>query len=132
MAFDSCSGGHVTTDIIDITREHFLLSQNEQNFPRPFWWQNFIESGQMLTKLLIRDPLSGSLRQERVKWLLLYLTCYLFFKCGEPPAMPTSSTPLPSGNTVRVRRVPSMKNLTESQASSIGLANYYHRYCELS
>ena len=42
--------------------------------------------------------------------------------------MPTSTTPLPSGSTVRVRRVASMKNLTESQASSIGLANYYHRY----
>lgn len=42
--------------------------------------------------------------------------------------MPTSTTSLPSGNTVRVRRVASMKNLTESQASSIGLANYYHRY----
>ena len=42
--------------------------------------------------------------------------------------MPTSTTPLPSGNAVRVRRVASMKNLTESQASSIGLANYYHRY----
>lgn len=42
--------------------------------------------------------------------------------------MPTSTISLPSGNTVRVRRVASMKNLTESQASSIGLANYYHRY----
>lgn len=42
--------------------------------------------------------------------------------------MPMSTTSLPSGNTARVRRVASMKNLTESQASSIGLANYYHRY----
>lgn len=44
----------------------------------------------------------------------------------EAPAMPTSTAPFPSGSTVRVRRVASMKNLTESQASSIGLANYYH------
>ena len=42
--------------------------------------------------------------------------------------MPTSTAPFPSGSTVRVRRVASMKNLTESQASSIGLANYYHGY----
>ena len=41
--------------------------------------------------------------------------------------MPTSTTPLPSGNTVKVRRVASMNNLTEAQASSIGLANCYHR-----
>ncbi|XP_068703466.1 protein furry homolog-like isoform X2 [Montipora foliosa] len=47
-------------------------------------------------------------------------------KSSETPAMPTSTTPLPSGNTVKVRRVASMKNLTEAQASSIGLANYYH------
>ncbi|KAJ7393101.1 hypothetical protein OS493_008400 [Desmophyllum pertusum] len=47
-------------------------------------------------------------------------------KAVEAPAMPTSTTSLPSGSTVRVRRVASMKNLTESQASSIGLANYYH------
>lgn len=53
---------------------------------------------------------------------------FLFhFKGSETPAMPTSTTPLPSGNTVKVRRVASMKNLTEAQASSIGLANYYHR-----
>lgn len=50
----------------------------------------------------------------------------LLRKSSEVPAMPTSSTPLPSGNTVKFRRVASMKNLTDSQASSIGLANYYH------
>ena len=50
------------------------------------------------------------------------------FKGVEAPAMPTSTASFPSGNTVRVRRVASMKNLTESQASSIGLANYYHKY----
>ncbi|XP_029213132.2 LOW QUALITY PROTEIN: protein furry homolog [Acropora millepora] len=47
-------------------------------------------------------------------------------KGSETPAMPTSTTPLPSGNTVKVRRVASMNNLTEAQASSIGLANCYH------
>ncbi|KAL9973951.1 hypothetical protein ACROYT_G020474 [Oculina patagonica] len=47
-------------------------------------------------------------------------------KGAETPAMPATNASLPSGNTVRVRRVASMKNLTESQASSIGLANYYH------
>ena len=53
---------------------------------------------------------------------------HVLWQAVEAPAMPTSTTSLPSGSTVRVRRVASMKNLTESQASSIGLANYYHRY----
>ena len=63
-------------------------------------------------------------------YCILYNVVVIFFslKGAETPAMPTSNTSLPSGNTVRVRRVASMKNLTESQASSIGLANYYHRY----
>ena len=60
--------------------------------------------------------------------LVSYSFSFLFhFKGSETPAMPTSTTPLPSGNTVKVRRVASMNNLTEAQASSIGLANCYHR-----
>lgn len=66
--------------------------------------------------------------------ILVQLVSYMYFllKGAEAPAMPTSTTPLPSGTTVRVRRVASMKNLTESQASSIGLAKYYHRYSILA
>lgn len=75
-------------------------------------------------------PFLASLSNHHM--ILEQLVSYFFLKGAEAPAMPTSTTPLPSGTTVRVRRVASMKNLTESQASSIGLAKYYHRYSMLA
>ena len=42
--------------------------------------------------------------------------------------MPSTTSTLPSGNTVRVKKTVIAKTLTDSAASSIGLANYYHRY----
>ncbi|XP_032237485.2 protein furry homolog isoform X2 [Nematostella vectensis] len=47
-------------------------------------------------------------------------------KGGEPPPMPSSMTTLPSGNTIRIKKATLPKTLTESAASNIGLANYYH------
>ena len=47
---------------------------------------------------------------------------------GEAPPMPTTGgIILPSGSTVKAKKV-TLLNLSESQASSIGLANYYHRW----
>ena len=42
--------------------------------------------------------------------------------------MPSTTNTLPSGNTLRVKKTVIAKTLTDSAASSIGLAKYYHRY----
>lgn len=62
-----------------------------------------------------------------VKDTLNLVFIVLLSQGGEAPPMPSTISTLPSGNTIRVKKITLPKTLTEKAANTIGLANYYHR-----